>query len=72
MLDGIRFQQILTNLISNAIKFSRQNEPIMIKTLKSPSKHILDGIQIKIIDYGIGIPKSDQANIFKHFFKSNS
>lgn len=58
---------VLQNLVTNAIDFSPEKTPITINLEKS------DGyIKISITNQGPAIPKEDQLNIFKKFFRSES
>ncbi len=59
--DKVRIEQVLTNLITNAIKYGK-NKPILIEVKKSDNKAV-----ITIEDKGIGIGKEDQAHIFDRF-----
>lgn len=60
-------RNILINLISNASKYSGENDPIEIKTDKK-SKEII----IQVIDHGIGIPIDEQKNMFERFFRAGN
>ncbi|MQP25653.1 helix-turn-helix domain-containing protein [Flavobacterium sp. LMO8] len=60
--------KILFNLISNAIKYSHENNEIII-VLNTLEKGRL-GIKVK--DFGIGIPKSAQKNILTKFFRAKN
>ena len=62
--DYIKLQQVLFNIIGNAIKFSPENSTIEIKITQS-NKNIAIGIK----DYGIGISKTNQKKIFKKFYQ---
>lgn len=64
LVDIDKFQQIMTNLIENAAKYSNEGTKIIIKTDFSPSP---DFISIKIIDEGIGIKEEDFEKIFTKF-----
>jgi signal transduction histidine kinase len=61
-VDGDRFQIVVKNLISNAIKYSPEEAPITV---------VLDGngktATVKVIDKGIGIAAEDQARLFTRF-----
>lgn len=57
---------VLENLIGNAIKFSPQNEKIEITTGERE-----DYVFVSVKDYGIGISKEEQEDIFKRFYKSD-
>lgn len=61
-LDDGKFQQIITNLIDNACKYSPNSEDIIIST-----EIIGESIRIKITDKGIGIKKEDFTKVFKKF-----
>src|SRR4029079_3095162 len=61
MADENRLQQILQNLITNAIKFTKEGS-IMIDAKEANGMMI-----ISVSDTGIGIEKDKQAVIFKEF-----
>ena len=62
-MDRDRIQQVLTNLISNAIKFSPKGSTVRIVTGRSKSGHLLVNVQ----DQGPGISPDDQDLIFQKF-----
>jgi len=64
LIDTDKFQQIMTNLIENAAKYSNEGTTIKIKTDFSSSPEY---ISIKVIDEGIGIKEEDFAKIFTKF-----
>lgn len=64
LVDIDKFQQITTNLIENAAKYSNEGTKITIKTDFCCSP---DYISIKIIDEGIGIKEEDFEKIFTKF-----
>ncbi|MEP1032236.1 PAS domain-containing sensor histidine kinase [Ekhidna sp.] len=64
--DAHILRNILINLISNASKYSREDDQIEI---------IIDSgntLNIKIKDRGIGIPKSEQKRLFERFFRAGN
>jgi PAS domain S-box-containing protein len=63
--DKKLFRNILINLISNAIKFSDEGKPIIIKGIVAD-----DTAVISVIDQGIGIAKEDQKHLFTSFFRA--
>jgi PAS domain S-box-containing protein len=69
--DRLRLQQILTNLSSNALKFTAQGHVIISITQLAQSE---DQIQLRfaVTDTGIGISKEQQARIFKGFEQAES
>ena len=64
--DLSKIQQVLYNLIDNAIKFSSQNSSIIIQTSLKKEK-----IFISVKDTGIGIAKNEQSKVFDRFYKSD-
>ncbi len=65
--DVDKIQQVLYNLIDNAIKFSHQNSSIRVETSIKKNK-----IFVSVKDTGIGIPKDDLKLIWDRFYKSDS
>ncbi|WP_181389397.1 hybrid sensor histidine kinase/response regulator [Pseudoprimorskyibacter insulae] len=61
--DPHRLQQVLLNLIGNAIKFTRNGRV----TLEAECLQGRDEVMIRVIDTGIGIPEEDQERIFGDF-----
>ena len=64
--DMGKIQQVLYNLLDNAIKFSHHDSVIRIET--SEKKHKLF---VSVKDSGIGIPKDDLKLIWERFYKSD-
>ena len=64
-LDPLRFNQILSNIISNAIKFSYKNGRILISVVSDENN-----LTIQVSDEGIGIPDTIKDEIF-HVFTSS-
>ncbi len=60
--DSDRIKQVLLNMISNAVKFSGEDQPI--KVTVSPEK---DSVCISVKDIGPGISKEDQEKLFQRF-----
>ncbi|MFV3405201.1 transporter substrate-binding domain-containing protein [Pseudomonas sp. NY15463] len=71
MLDPLRFKQVLSNLVSNAIKFTEQGQVRISARLDNggePGKPILD---LEVRDSGIGIHEHDLQRLFTPFVQAN-
>jgi two-component system, sensor histidine kinase len=60
--DPRRVRQILLNLLSNAIKFG-EGKPIRVVCRQTESK----GVDVEVVDQGVGIAKDDTSRIFEEF-----
>ena len=69
--DAIRLRQVLSNLISNAIKFTHEGE---VSVLASVLSHDSPDIELlfRIKDTGIGIPSDKLSDLFKEFSQIDS
>jgi signal transduction histidine kinase len=63
--DGGRLRQVLTNLLTNAVKYSPEDQPIEVS---------IDGddatARIVVRDHGIGLSTDDQAVLFKRYLRT--
>ena len=64
-IDNGRIQQVITNLVTNAIKYTHQGH------IKTGYRYENDGLYIYCEDTGDGIPKEAQGKIFERFVKLN-
>ncbi|EOT28763.1 hypothetical protein C805_00284 [Eubacterium sp. 14-2] len=64
--DMSKIQQVLYNLIDNAIKFSHPDSTITIETTEKNEK-----VFISVKDTGIGIPKDSMKKIWERFYKTD-
>jgi len=60
-------RNIMSNLIGNAIKYTKEDGIIIVKITENKN-----GISILIQDNGMGIPIADQPNIFEQFYRSGN
>ena len=68
-VDPMRLRQILLNLLSNACKFTKQGEI----TLRA--RRVLDGrdgVELAVVDTGIGITPEQQAKLFEEFTQADA
>jgi signal transduction histidine kinase len=66
-LDERRIKQVVFNLFSNSIKFTRPGGHVRLEASRAD-----DGLLIKVIDTGIGISKEAQDRIFERFAKGDT
>ena len=62
--DALRFKQVLTNLVGNAIKFAPEGARI-----EMVARQVEDQVRIEVRDNGPGIPPEQQQRIFEAFFR---
>lgn len=62
--DEQRIENIVTNLIDNAINYSEDNKKIMVRAEESSRM-----VRLSIIDQGVGIPPEEQERIFERFYR---
>ncbi len=62
--DAVRIEQVLSNLINNAMKYSPPGAPIRITGRVTPREAI-----VTVTDQGIGIALEEQARIFERFYR---
>jgi signal transduction histidine kinase len=64
--DPGRFQQVLLNLVSNALKFTARGGAVDVRVSSQAGEAL-----IEVVDTGIGIAEKDQAQLFDRFFRSS-
>jgi signal transduction histidine kinase len=62
--DHDRIEQVIHNLIANAIKYSKGNKIIKIRSFRDGSSII-----VSVLDNGPGIPPDQQSKIFEQFYR---
>ena len=70
-LDIVRFNQVINNLVTNAIKFT-DNGSVTLKIVKQGETDDKVLIGTEIIDTGIGIPEEQQETIWQAFTQASS
>ena len=78
--DRIRLEQVITNLLSNAIKYSAPGTPIEIHAMQVTNTakarglwrqqgHLSDMVELRVRDYGLGIPPGQVPLLFQRFVR---
>ncbi len=75
--DRQRLEQIINNLLSNALKFTPANGYVTLRLKHTPTRFLMNGyrfatpgLQIDVQDTGIGIPVEDLPHIFERFHRA--
>lgn len=68
-VDAFRIEQVLSNLLTNAIKYSPQGGSIEIAIGRDEQK---SEVQVSVRDHGMGIPREQQASIFGRFMRADN
>ena len=62
--DPERIHQVLTNLLSNALKYSPETEPVIVRVRATADEYV-----ISVEDHGSGVPPEATDHIFDRFFR---
>jgi PAS domain S-box-containing protein len=68
-IDPGRIEQVLTNLVGNAIKYSPQGGPVSITVWEEAETRML---ALSVQDHGIGIPGPQQGQVFGRFMRADN
>jgi two-component system sensor histidine kinase KdpD len=65
-MDHNQIEQVLTNLLENALKYSPEEAPIEVRarTLDDPRR-----LEVRVVDHGIGVPVNERRAIFDKFYR---
>lgn len=67
VVDKRRLAVVLDNLISNGIKYTKEQGRVEVAVQKTK-----DTVLVSVKDNGVGIPRSQQGNIYQKFFRSDN
>ena len=70
LADRNRLVQVLTNLLTNAIKYAPAGDDIVIEATWQGETATPGQVRIAVTDHGAGIPLPDQATVFERYFRS--
>lgn len=62
--DRQRIEQVLTNYISDAIKYSPGADKVVVRVTEQREK-----VKVEVMDFGVGIPEKEQNKIFQRFYR---
>ena len=66
--DNEKIKQVITNLVSNAFKFTKEGDSITLSGMISPS-YGNDFVEVWVSDTGIGLSKQDTEKVFEKFYQ---
>lgn len=67
LLDRSAMRQILTNLVSNAVKYSPKDAPVVVRLRRAGGEALLS-----VTDCGTGIPEDELPLVFERFYRSEN
>jgi PAS domain S-box-containing protein len=67
-IDAFRFEQVVANLLDNAIKYSPDGEKIEV-ALTQPTP---EWVRLTVRDHGLGIPPDEQPRVFERYFQAHA
>lgn len=65
--DRGRIQQVIANLLTNAIKYSEKSQDVAVRIWREGDRAL-----VSVTDYGIGIPESQLGEVFELYFRGDN
>lgn len=73
LLDRLRFEQVVLNLIENAIKYSPDGGPVVVSIHRTSSTDAKpEQVQVSVRDRGIGISPDQLDHVFQRFYQAHT
>ena len=66
-IDRARIEQVLENLVDNAMKYGQPGQPPLVRVDRGP-----DEATVSVVDRGMGIPDGERGRIFERFFRASN
>ena len=70
--DGLRLEQVLTNLLDNAVKYSPDGGPIEVEVTEAPATSGTAELHIAVRDHGLGVPPEHLPHIFERLYQGHT
>jgi signal transduction histidine kinase len=67
MLDETKTRQVIMNFVDNAIYYTPAGGHISVQLIDKPST-----VELRVVDNGIGVPKSEQPHLFTKFYRAGN
>jgi two-component system phosphate regulon sensor histidine kinase PhoR len=68
LVDPVRIEQVIVNLVDNAIKYSPDGGPVDVELIQSDPR----SVSLVVTDHGIGIPTEHRAHVFDRFYQAHA
>jgi two-component system, NtrC family, sensor histidine kinase GlrK len=69
LLDEGRIEQVLDNLLSNALKFTSEGGSVSVKASLKTGPDNTQWVEVRVADSGQGIPREDYERVFERFYQ---
>jgi PAS domain S-box-containing protein len=66
-IDAIKLRRVLQNLVDNAIKYSPEGGPVVVRAEAGEQGRV----RLQVIDEGLGIARADQERVFEKFYRAD-
>lgn len=67
VVDRGRIERVAANLLSNALKYSPESSPVLVKVWRDGGQAV-----ISVADRGVGVPAEEQRRIFDRFYRASN
>jgi signal transduction histidine kinase len=67
VVDPVRFEQVVTNLLDNAVKFSPEGGTVMVELGREEG----GGVRLAVTDHGVGIPPDQRDAVFDRLYQAH-
>jgi signal transduction histidine kinase len=65
--DSVRTVQIVSNLLSNAAKYSPEGSPVLLRV--HPTEFGDSHVRVDVVDKGVGLAEADRERVFERFYR---
>jgi signal transduction histidine kinase len=69
--DRRRIEEVITNLLDNAVKYSPRGGSIRIRVYYDLASKRSENVVVAVLDEGPGVPRNDRERIFERFFQAS-
>lgn len=70
--DRLRLTQLVVNLVTNAVKFSRDNSTVKVDVRVDQQMSDDAYVELRVVDSGIGIPADEIPRLFERFYRGSN